>query len=180
MEDDLFAVGEKLDKTSVTGVSLQPDKKKEEDCTASWVDSIKDLFSAVLATQPENPVTIEHTWLSTMGLPSNPELHGNSVHGFNTGHVASNDPGLHTSNHLASRQSYPRSNLSSHTNDASVKVPLCLAPHVGVNYQPPSASPQADFLPNYGSIFGNTNMQGLINQFPSMHTIQQTVGPSVP
>ena len=69
-----------------------------------------------------------------MGLQSIPEFHGNSDHGFSSVLGASSDPGLHITNHLASWQTFPRSSLSLHTNDASVLVPLCPAPHVGVRY----------------------------------------------
>ena len=63
-----------------------------------------------------------------MRLPSFSEFHGPSRHGFTAGHELSTDPGLHISNHIASRPNSSRSNLSLSTNDASVTVPLCLAP----------------------------------------------------
>ena len=101
-------------------------------------------------------------------------------HIFTEGHGASSDSGLHISNHLVSRQNCARSNLSLNTNDASVTVPFCLAPHVVVNYQPPLTIPQTGFRPNSGSDVGNTSFQVLMSRFVLMHTVPQTVAPSVP
>ena len=149
-----------------------------ENSTGSWADYIKDHTSAVSTSQPENTVNTEKPRFSTTGLTSIPEFHGKSGHRFTGGLGASSDPGFHISNHIVSRQNRPRSNLFSSVNEAFVTNHLCLAPRLGVNYQPPPTIP--GFLSNSGLSVGNTNMHGLINNFPLMHTIARTFAPSVP
>ena len=60
MEDDLSALIEKLDRTSLTNDSLQLDEKREEDRSGFWFDYIEDRTSTVPAIQPENTVNFEN------------------------------------------------------------------------------------------------------------------------
>ena len=137
MEDYLTAVSEKLERTSLTKVSLQFDEKREEGHTGSYVDSVKDHTSAVSATQSENTVRFEQPRFSTTSISLVPDFHAISDHGLTAGRGSSSDPGLHISNLLASchlASQYLKSNLSLSKKDASVSAPVCLAPNVGVNY----------------------------------------------